>query len=156
MTRRIPWGLALLGLMLSAAVLEASGGDQAMSPVGAWTIRYEPDADSPGDPNTTLAQYHRGGTLSGAAWTDPWTNSAGSWEKVGSNRYRCTFYVMIPDGNGYLRIVEEFWMLDKDRMEGRQESWWVPGQDPLADAVAPLWWGFNSYRRIRAEPKQLP
>lgn len=154
MKRRIT--LVLACLLLAASSLAATGGNKAMSPVGAWAVYYEPDPDSQSDPNTSMSLFDRGGTVTGAAWTDPWTNTVGSWEKMTNNRYRVTFYVMIPDAGGILKIREEFWMLSKDEMEGRQESWWVPGSDPLGDAVVPLWWGTNLYKRIQPEPKQLP
>lgn len=155
MKRTITLGLVLAGLVLVASSLAAAGGNKAMSPVGAWAWEFVPDQDSPGDPNTGLTQYNFGGTTTGAAWTDPWTNPAGEWQKVGRNRYRTTFYVMIPP-DGFLRNIEEFWMVNKDEMEGRQEGWWVPGTDPLGEAVVPLWWGTQYYRRIQVEPKQIP
>jgi len=156
MRRTITLALALACLVLAASSLTAAGGRDAMSPVGAWAVYFEPDPDSEGDPNTSMSLFDRGGTVTGGAWTDPLTNTAGSWEKLAGNRYRSTFYVMIPEFDGILKVREEFWMLNKDEMEGRGEAWWVPGQDPLGDAVVPLWWGSSLYKRIKAEPKQLP
>ena len=148
---------ALAILLVGAASLTAAGSHEAMSPVGSWAAYYEPDPDSPGDPNITMGTYERGGTVHGVAWTDPWTNTVGAWEKVSGNTYRSTFYVMIPEVGGILKISEEFWMVSKDEMEGRAETWWVPGSDPLGDEVARLWWGSNSYKRIRPEsPPLLP
>ena len=71
MRHRITLGLALAGLMLAASGLAAAGGNDGKSPVGAWTIQYEPDEGSAGDPNTLLQQFQFGGTITGAAWTDP-------------------------------------------------------------------------------------
>lgn len=156
MKRRTTLGLAVACLVLAPSGLAATGGDEAMSPVGAWVLYFEPDPDSPGAPNTTMSNLNRSGTLTGAAWSDPRTNSVGSWGKVSQNRYRSTFYVMIPEAGGILKISEEFWMLSKDEMEGRQEVWWVPGSDPLGEPVVPLFWGSNLYKRIKAEPPQLP
>ncbi len=155
MKRPITLGLALACLLLAASSLMAAGGNQAMSPVGAWAVYSEPDLDSPGNPNTAMQMYNRSGTITGGAWSDPWTNSAGSWEKVAGDRYRSTFYVMVPEA-GILKISEEFWMLNKDEMEGRYEGWWIVGSDPLGEAVVALWWGSNLYERILPEPKQLP
>jgi hypothetical protein len=143
-------------LLAPAVVWADDDSDGKKSPEGAWALYFEPDPDSPGDPNTTMSMFDRGGTVNGAAWTDPYTNTVGSWEKVAGNRYRATFYVMIPDAGGILKIIEEFWMVNKNEMQGRQEGWWVPGSDPLGEAVVPLWWGTNVYKRIRPEPLQLP
>ncbi len=156
MKARVILGLAVACMVLIASSLAEAGRDYAMSPVGAWAVYMEPAPGSPGDAGTGLAEYHRSGTMTGAAMADPWTNTVGSWEKVRANRYRSTFYVLIPDGPGVLKISEEFWMLNRNRMEGRYEIWWVPGEDPLGDAVVPLFWGSYVFKRIHAEPLQLP
>ena len=156
MKRTIMLVMALAGLLLLASGSQATSSKSAMSPVGAWAGYNEPGPGSPGEPNTTLTQYYRSGITNGGAWTDPYTNVVGSWEKVAPNQYRSTFYGMIPDAGGMLRINEEFWMLSKDEMEGRFEILWVPGQDPLGDAVATLFWGSMTFRRIDVRPMGLP
>lgn len=157
MNRRITWGLALAGLLLAASVLTAASRNTAMSPAGTWTIQYVDDISEEAN-NTLLQQFHPRGTVSGAAWSDSKTNAMGVWRKTGRNRYIATVYVMIPEGNGYIRIIDEFWMVNKDEMEGRQEGWWVPGKDPLGPPAAPEpWWtGSQFYQRIPAEPKLFP
>ena len=156
MKLRLTLVFALAFLLVGATSLTAAGGNEAMSPVGAWASYFEPDPDSPGEPNITMGTLERGGTVSGAAWTDPWTNTVGAWKKVAGNTYLSTFYVMLPEAGGILKIIDEFRMLSKDEGEGRQEAWWVPGPDPLGDPVARLWWGSTSYQRIRPEPPPLP
>ena len=154
MNRRITLGLAMAVLMLAASSLVAAGGNKAMSPVGVWAINYVDDLD-PASNNTVVQQYNFGGTMSGVAWTDNTTNSVGTWRKAARNRYISATWLMIPDSDGYLKLNEEFWMIDKNTMEGRQEGWWIVGQDPLAPPVppiGPLWTGSHFYRRLRAEP----
>lgn len=159
MGRRIALALALAGFMLTADhVMAAGGGNRGMSPVGVWTIEYIDDLD-PEDNNTIYQQYNHSGTLVGGAWTDSKTNTVGNWRKVGSHRYISTIWSMIPEADGYLKIIDEFWMIDKDTMEGRQEGWWIVGRDPLdppVPPVGPLWTGSQQYRRLKAEPKQVP
>ncbi len=158
MRHRITLGLTLVSLMLAASGLAAAGGNHWKSPMGAWTIQFEPDEGSPGDPNTTLQQLQFGGTITGAAWTDPWTNTGGHWTKTNRNRYLSTLYIMVPDFGGYLKVIQEFWMVDKDVMKGREEAWFVPGQDPLGEQLPgdPLWVGSLFFRRLKAEAKQIP
>jgi len=157
--RKISLGLALAGLTLAASSLVAAGGgNQAMTPVGVWAINYVDDLD-PDANNSVIEQYNFGGTMSGVAWSDNKTNSVGNWRKVGRNSYISTTWLMIPDGDGYLKLIEEFWMIDKNTMEGRQEGWWIVGQDPLdppVPPIGPLWTGSHFYSRLQAEPTQVP
>ncbi len=156
MKRRITLGLAVACVLLAASNLSAAGGSDAMSPVGSWVTYGVPDPGSPGDPGTGMISFTRSGTTATSVWGDPWTNTVGSWEKVAQNRYRSTYYVMIPAAGGILRVIDEFWMVTKDEMEGLYQMWWVPGNDPLGEAVGPLFWGSTIYERIHPEPLQTP
>lgn len=154
MYRMIRLVLAIALVAAVAAAPAAAGEKRAMSPIGSWTVSYEDDA-SPADDNITLQALHSGGTLSGAAWSDATTNTVGSWEKTRGNRFASTFYIMIPP-NGYVKVVQEFWMVGKNEMRGREEGWFVVGQDPLAAPAALLWTGDLTFRRVPAEAKQVP
>ncbi len=146
--------LAAAALMLLLVPSSVWAGDDSDSdsdertPVGAWTVQFTDDVSPTGD-NTLIEQFHLGGTLSGAAWSDSLTNTAGSWAKSGENRYRATVYVMIPAAGGYVKAVRDFRMVGRNGMQGREEGWWVPGKDPLAGAFGPIWSGELTFRRIR-------
>ena len=151
--------LSLAGLLVTASgLLAAGGGHGARSPVGAWSIFYEDDVDPDG--NAYLyQQFNRSGTINGGNWNDSQANIVGDWRKIRGNRFISTLWIMIPDADGYIKVIDEFWMIDKDTMEGRQESWWIVGPNPLNPPVPPLgpiWTGTQHYRRLTAESKQVP
>jgi hypothetical protein len=148
----------LAGLILTASSLVAAGGNRPMSPVGTWTVEYVDDVSPEGN-TTIIQQYQFGGTLSSGAWGDNQTNVFGTWRRVGTDRFASTIWVMKPGADGYGKVIEEIWMIDKDTMEARIEGWWIVGPDPIdppIPPIGPIYSGTQYYRRLKTESKQLP
>jgi hypothetical protein len=65
-----------------------------------------------------------------------WITGYITWKKVGPHSYLATHFVMFPDEDpappdvgGYVKDVSEYWLIDKNTLEGRSEGWWVVGND---------------------------
>ena len=153
--RRMGFALAFLLLLLHSPAFAhgpshafARGRINAMSPVGAW------DAELSGGTLKALHVFNFGGTTTNTPSTITTATAYGRWARIGKNLYRQTFYILDSDddGNllGYLKVEQEFRMVDKDTMEGEGDLFFLVGSDPLnPDDVIPLAHESVIYRRLK-------
>jgi hypothetical protein len=153
--RKIMFAVGLLLLLpLSAVFAQGGGSSKAMSPVGAWDFTLDVDSDPPFQ--RVLIVYNFGGTLTATAASIPFLSSYGSWEKKG-DRVTARHYTILPDENtlehiGYLKVLLDYRLVDKDTLEGRSEVWFLLGTDPFNPVDAFFFGaGEDVGRRLSAE-----
>ena len=122
----------LLLVPLSAAFAQGAGTGSAMSPVGVWDVQV----DTSEAVLKVLVEFHFGGTATLTSAATPFSTSLGAWEKTGDRTFVVSFFTVVTDEAtgehiGYVKVLVENTLVDKDTFEGRSEGWFLLGTDPF-------------------------